>query len=80
MLSIMAPEEPGLDIAGPTAESKALYLPPGTIISRRASAGPSRYIFPGSLLPVFPMAKFPVSNTDCWDRVSSRRYIISSFR
>ena len=37
MLSIMAPEESGLDIAGPTAKSyRALYPPPGTIISRRA--------------------------------------------
>ena len=32
MLSIMVLEEPGLDIAGPTAESYwALYPPPGTI-------------------------------------------------
>ena len=42
----MAPEEPGLDIAGPTAESDwALYPPPSTIISQRTSAGFSRYIY-----------------------------------
>ena len=44
MLSIMVPEEPGLDIAGPTAEShRALYRPPGTIISWRISTGSSMY-------------------------------------
>ena len=69
----MTPES-GLDIAGPTAESyRTLYPPPGTIISRPWRTGFSRYIFSGAASPTFPMAKFCISNRDCWDWVSSQR-------